>query len=64
MFGQDQQMVSRLYGVYRSLTYRVISKFPQYRDFYENIGYQALMVSLQTTKQKNPQPFRVLCRCL
>ena len=52
MFGQDQQMVSRLYGVYRSLTYRVTSNFPQYRNFYENIGYQALLVSLQATKQK------------
>jgi len=30
----------------------VTSNFPQYRDFYENIGYQALMVSLQATKQK------------
>ena len=52
MFGQDQQMVSRLYGVYRSLTYKVTSNFPQYRNFYENIGYQALLISLQATKQK------------
>lgn len=57
MLGQDQQMVNRLYGVYRSLTYRVTSNFPQYRDFYENIGYQALMVSLQATKQKKSATF-------
>lgn len=52
LFGQDQSTVSCLYGVYRSLTYRVTTTFPQYREFYEGLGYQALVISLGATKQK------------
>ncbi|MFJ7826552.1 helix-turn-helix domain-containing protein [Psychrobacillus sp. NPDC096623] len=52
MLGKDQKTVSQLYGVYRSLTYRVNHCFPQYKDFYEQVGYQALTISLQATKKK------------
>ena len=52
MFGADQQLVSRLYGVYRSLTYHVIQLLPQEQKFYEEIGYQALIISLHSTKKK------------
>lgn len=52
MLGKDQRTVSQLYGVYRSLTHRVINCFPQYKDFYENVGYQALSISLHATKKK------------
>jgi len=50
--GQDQQLVSRLYGVYRSLTYHSVQLFPQEQRFYENAGYQALTISLHAMKKK------------
>ena len=52
MLGEDQKTVSQLYGVYRSLTYRVTNYFPQYKDFYEKIGYQALTISLHASQKK------------
>ena len=52
MLGKDQKTVSHLYGVYRSLTYRVTKYFPQQKDFYEKVGYQALTISLHATKKK------------
>lgn len=52
MLGKDQRTVSQLYGVYRSLTHRVINCFPQYKDFYENVGYQALSISLHASNKK------------
>ncbi|SDN12433.1 Helix-turn-helix domain-containing protein [Psychrobacillus sp. OK028] len=52
MLGKDQKIVSQLYGVYRGLTYRVINCFPQYKNFYEKVGYQALIISLQALKKK------------
>ncbi|SDN76924.1 Helix-turn-helix domain-containing protein [Psychrobacillus sp. OK028] len=52
MLGKDQQLVSRLYGVYRSLTYRTIQLFPQEQKFYENVGYQVLTISLHAMKKK------------
>lgn len=52
MLGTDQQLVSRLYRVYRSLTYRIIQLLPQEQKFYEEIGYQALTIALHATKKK------------
>ena len=52
LLGQDQKLVSHLYGVYRSLTYRVTQLLPHERAFYESIGYEALMISLHAAKQK------------
>ncbi|WP_277585171.1 helix-turn-helix domain-containing protein [Psychrobacillus antarcticus] len=52
MLGKDQRTVSQLYGVYRSLTYRVINCFPQHKDFYEQVGYQALTILLHVSKKK------------
>lgn len=52
MLGSDQKTVSHLFGVYRSLSYRAIRLFPQEREFYEDIGYQALTISLQAAKHK------------
>ncbi|MEK3981734.1 helix-turn-helix domain-containing protein [Psychrobacillus sp. FSL K6-2836] len=52
MLGKDQKTVSHLYGVYRSLTYRVTNYLPQYKNLYEKIGYQALTISLQASKKK------------
>ena len=52
MLGKDQRTVSQLYGVYRSLTYRVTNCFPEYKDFYEKVGYQALTISLHASKKK------------
>lgn len=52
MLGSDQKTVSQLYGVYRSLTYRVTNCFPHHKDFYEQVGYQALTISLHATKKK------------
>ncbi|MCZ8533356.1 hypothetical protein [Psychrobacillus psychrodurans] len=52
MLGADQQLVSSLYGVYRSLTYRIIQLLPQEQMFYEGVGYQALTIALHDTKKK------------
>ena len=52
MLGTDQQLVSHLYGVYRSLTYRIIQLLPQEQKFYENVGYQALTIALHAMKKK------------
>ncbi|WP_277587556.1 helix-turn-helix domain-containing protein [Psychrobacillus antarcticus] len=52
MVGTDQQLVSRLYGVYRSLTYRIIQLLPQEQKFYEEVGYQALTIALYARKKK------------
>ncbi len=52
MLGEDQKTVSQLYGVYLSLTYRVTNYFPQHKDFYEKIGYQALTISLHASQKK------------
>ncbi len=52
MLGTDHQLVSRLYGVYRSLTYRIIQLLPQEQKFYEEVGYQALSIVLHATKKK------------
>ncbi|MEK5214657.1 hypothetical protein [Psychrobacillus sp. FSL H8-0487] len=52
MLGADQQLVSRLYGVYRSLTYRSIQLLPLEQKFYEDVGYQALTIALRATQKK------------
>jgi DNA-binding Lrp family transcriptional regulator len=52
VLGQDQQMVSNLYGVFRSITYRTTKAFPQFKELYEDMGYKALIVSLQAIKRK------------
>lgn len=52
ILGQEQKLVSQLYGVHRSLTYRSIQLFPQEQKFYEQVGYQALMISLHAMKKK------------
>lgn len=52
MLGTDQKLVSRLYGVYRSLTCRIIQLLPQEQKFYEEVGYQALSIALHATKKK------------
>ncbi|MEK3952576.1 hypothetical protein [Psychrobacillus sp. FSL K6-1464] len=52
MLGVDQQLVSRLYGVYRSLTYRSIQLLPKEQKFYEDVGYQALTIVLHATQKK------------
>ena len=52
MLGVDQQLVSRLYGVYRSLTYRTIQLLPLEQKFYEDVGYQALTIALRAKQKK------------
>ncbi|MFS0576215.1 helix-turn-helix domain-containing protein [Sporosarcina sp. 179-K 3D1 HS] len=52
MLGNDQKTVSQLYGVYRSLSYRVTKSFPQFTELYETLGYQTLIITLQAMKQK------------
>lgn len=50
--GKSPTLVRRLFGAYKGLTHKVISGFPQFQSDYERIGYRALIISLQATKEK------------
>lgn len=49
---KEQQIVNHLNGIFHSLTCRVTNTFPQFREHYENLGYQALIIALQATKHR------------